>query len=494
MIIIIIQTTTTTTSITFSRHFLIHFKNQSHFQRQDPSFNQTNFQTSIPLEISEEDHFYRQVAFLRGPLIRMMKLCFTFKIKIDENPHLQGQNFNKFRQKNSNLDKYMQKRTIPIQNEELNKNEPYIKVTVLRNINYPNTNHSNEYFINQHGLIGSHKIADSEDILIGRSHRTDVYPNDITLPEDRIISRIHCKLVCKHYFRKEQKIKLIYKLAIQSIRTSSNSSLPKRALSIISQFLECPRHAYVQDLGSLCGTLFKIQKHEPNIMKYDQKYSIGSDTNFNVQHCESYNEKGIEIDDNFYRLLRKFNRPKVGKHEIHFNDQSIFQKFQRINPQDDDSEDTKTRPEDFYYKLKEYKVAFISIKFNGSGIDNGKHNNIFIHLENSDSIEFQIGRGQENNVKINSNTISRKQSRFKYSKSLKSWVIFDGSKDRDSANGTWVFLSTTDQAEKKQESDLIVLKNNAEIKISEFILKIEMFQGKKQSKINQQLLNELKGE
>ena len=42
----------------------------------------------------------------------------------------------------------MKKRDKPINNEELNKNEPYIKVTVLRNINYPNTNLSNEYFIN----------------------------------------------------------------------------------------------------------------------------------------------------------------------------------------------------------------------------------------------------------------------------------------------------------------------------------------------------------
>ncbi|CAD8136510.1 unnamed protein product [Paramecium pentaurelia] len=401
------------------------------------------------------------------------------------------------RQKNSNLDKYMQKRAIPIHNEELNKNEPYIKVTVLRNINYPNTIHSNEYFINQQGLIGSHKNADSEDILIGRSHRTEIIPNDIMLPEDRIISRIHCKLVCKHYFRKEQKIKLIYILAIQNIRTSSNFPLPKRAMQIISQFLEYPRHAYVQDLGSLCGTHFKIQKNEPNIMKYDQKYSIGSDTHFNVLFCESYKEKGIEIDDQFYRLLRKISRLKQLKHEIHFSGQCLLDRFQKTQTQEDDIEELKIKTEDYkeiYNKLKEYKISIISIKFNGSGIDTGKNYNLFIHPENQDSIEFQIGRGQENHVKINSNTISRKQSRFKYSKSMKSWIIFDGSKERDSANGTWVSLSTIEQAEKKQESDLIVLKNNAEIKISEFILKIEMFQGKKQNKINKQLLNELKSE
>ncbi|CAD8052298.1 unnamed protein product [Paramecium sonneborni] len=401
------------------------------------------------------------------------------------------------RQKNSNLDKYMQKRAIPIHNEELNKNEPYIKVTVLRNINYPNTNHSNEYFINQQGLIGSNKNADSEDILIGRSHRTDIIPNDIMLPEDRIISRIHCKLVCKHYFRKEQKIKYIYKLAIQNMKTSSNTPLPKRATVLISQFLECPRNAYVQDLGSLCGTHFKILKNEPSIMKFDQKYSIGSDTHFNVLFCETFKENGIEIDDFFFRLLRKITRLKQFKHEIHFSEQSIYQRFQKMLTQVEDNEEIKIKTEDFkeiYQKLKDYKASIISIKFNGSGIDAGKNFNIFIQTENQDSIEFQIGRGQENHVKINSNTISRKQSRFKYSKSLKSWIVFDGSKDRDSANGTWVSLSTLEQADKKVESDLMVLKNNAEIKISEFILKIELFQGKKQSKINQKLLNELKSE
>ncbi|CAD8148935.1 unnamed protein product [Paramecium pentaurelia] len=401
------------------------------------------------------------------------------------------------RYKNSNLDKYMQKRAIPIHNEELNKNEPYIKVTVMRNTNYPNTNHSNEYFINQHGLIGSHKNADSEDILIGRSHRTEVIPNDIMLPEDRIISRIHCKLVCKHYFRQDQKIKLIYKLAIQNIRTSFNFLLPQRAIKLISQFLDCPRYAYVQDLGSLCGTHLKIQKNEPNIMKYDQKYSIGSDTNFTVLLCESYKEQGFEIDDQFFRLLRKITILKQFKHEIHFSDQQLFQRFQNIQLQEDDNEETKNYAEyykEIYNKLKQYKAPIVSIRFGGSGLEAGKIFNIFIHSKNQDSIECQIGRGQENHVKINSNTISRKQSRFKYSKNLKSWVIFDGSKERDSANGTWVSLSTLEQSQKKQESDLIILKNNAEIKISEFILKIEFFEGKKQNKINKQILNELRNE
>lgn len=44
---------------------------------------------------------------------------------------------------------------------------------------------------------------------------------------------------------------------------------------------------------------------------------------------------------------------------------------------------------------------------------------------------------QENRVDLNT-----QKGLIVYYFSLKSWTIFDGSKEKDSANGTWVSLST----------------------------------------------------
>lgn len=61
------------------------------------------------------------------------------------------------------------------------------------------------------------------------------------------------------------------------------------------------------------------------------------------------------------------------------------------------------------------------IKFGGSGVTD-TNQNIFFAKDITNV--FSIGRGNDNNIKINSNTISRKQTRFRFNIKYKSQIVF----------------------------------------------------------------------
>jgi hypothetical protein len=64
------------------------------------------------------------------------------------------------------------------------------------------------------------------------------------------------------------------------------------------------------------------------------------------------------------------------------------------------------------------------------------------------------------------------------------WCLFDGEKQRESANGTWISLS--DFREKKNgrtESEPKEIEHGTEIKISDSILKVEIFNNTKKKQI-----------
>ncbi|CAD8141799.1 unnamed protein product [Paramecium octaurelia] len=391
---------------------------------------------------------------------------------------------------NPQFDKYYQKRTSLINNTELNELEPYIKLTV--GANSP-THLPVYYFINQQGLIGSPKTANSEDIIIGRSHVRQVNPLDIILQMKRLISKVHCKLICQDYFRQEFILKLIYTLVLYRIRTQSNFPLPQRARFIISQFLDQPRHVYIQDLGSLSGTSLQLKNTTPCIMKQDQMYSFGANYHFIVKFCQSFNEGGKDIDDQFFQLLKQLYILKKPKLRFYFGDPNMLQKLFNIIQQGSIEDSyNKTNQEQVYDKLKEYKVAIINIGLNQQRKRISFSQTLYFHLENEDSYEITIGRSNENSYKIRSDTISRKQCRFQYLKSLKAWGVFDGTKDNSSLNGTWIQLQTVQQMNKQEESNLIEVKNNAVFKVGSIQLKIEMIKGKQELKLFQSNINQTK--
>ncbi|CAD8065504.1 unnamed protein product [Paramecium sonneborni] len=368
------------------------------------------------------------------------------------------------REKLLNIQKYLEKRTTQIQNNQLDPKQPHIKITQLRNLNI---NH--EYFINEFGLVNSNKNTNSVDILIGRQYSqiSDIIPNDIILPQDRSISRIHCKIVYNDYFRKDQILDPFHLKILKLI------NLPSQIKSRISKFLEKPKIVQIQDLGSICGTYLRIFRQEPFLIQKDHKFSIGSDTYFNIVFNHRSNQNLKQIDDEWHSIIQHLKTLKQSqKHEIHSSEFLIlpnnFETFEKLK---------SLSIVDLYKKLTEYELPILIVKFSGQGVDINKSINLFVGTTQADTNDFFIGRGTENNIKINSNTISRKQCRLKYSKKLSGWVINDGFQDRDSANGTWISLQTIEQSEKILESNLIELHHNDEIKISDFILKIELLKG-----------------
>ncbi|CAK71549.1 unnamed protein product (macronuclear) [Paramecium tetraurelia] len=371
------------------------------------------------------------------------------------------------REKPQNIQNYLQKRTDPIQNNQFDPTLPHIKVSQLKNMN---THH--HYFINEFGLVDSQKNTNSVDILIGRQYRQnqDIIPNDIILPEDRVISRIHCKIIYNDYFRKQQILDPIYAKTLELIK------LPAQIKYKISQFLENPKIVQIQDLGSIYGTYLRIFRQEPCVLKQGHKFSIGSDTFFNILLNHNLNPNLKDIDDEWYSIIKHLSTLKSSqKHEIHLSD--LLNQIGILEP----LESIKSLSiEDLYAKLREYSIPILIVKFQGQGVYINRSINLFVGQTQTDSIDFFVGRGSENNIKINSNTISRKQCRIKYSQKLSAWIINDGFQDRDSANGTWISVQTAEQSEQKAESNLIELHHNDEIKISDSILKLELFQGKKQ--------------
>ena len=70
------------------------------------------------------------------------------------------------------------------------------------------------------------------------------------------------------------------------------------------------------------------------------------------------------------------------------------------------------------------------------------------------------------------------------------WQISDGDINRESANGTWLSLTDYRIRKERTESEPMEIQQNSEIKISDVILKIEIFNGDNSSNIkgnNQEL-------
>ncbi|CAD8055468.1 unnamed protein product [Paramecium primaurelia] len=370
------------------------------------------------------------------------------------------------REKPQNIQKYLQKRTILFQNNHFDPRLPHIKITQFRN-----TNINHQYFINEFGLVDSQKNTNSVDILIGRLYRQnqDIVPNDIILPEDRVISRIHCKIICNDYFRKNQIIDPLYLKVLKLI------NLPAQIKYRISQFLEKPKIVQIQDLGSICGTYLRVFRQEPSLLQQGHKFSIGSDTFFNIVFNHRLDLKLKQIDEEWHSIIKQLSTLKhPQKHEIHFSEQlnstSIFEPIESIR---------SLSIQDLYQKLREYQIPILIVKFLGQGVDINRAINLFVGKNQMDTNDYFVGRGAENNIKINSNTISRKQCRIKYSQKFSAWIINDGFQDRDSANGTWISLQTAEESDQKIESKQIELHHNDEIKISDFILKLDFIKGTK---------------
>ncbi|CAD8073924.1 unnamed protein product [Paramecium sonneborni] len=351
-----------------------------------------------------------------------------------------------------------------IQNNKLNKNEPHIKITVTKKQNQLNPSQQIEHYINSFGMIDSIKNADSEDVIIGRQEKLEnsqgqlIFPNDIILREaERLISRIHCKIIFQNFFRKETLIQPIYKQTLDQLKLHQN------IIQRISSFLEEPKDCYVQDLGSVFGTHIKVDRSYSQIQKY-QQYCLGSETTIQILEIHNLGSEQKQSDIEFDKLISKLRNIKY-RCSLQGLNLKLYERALQ----------TEQSFEQILINLKSYNIPFIMMKFGGSGVTDDNQN---IFFAKNISTVFSIGRGNDNNIRINSNTISRKQTRFRFNKKENCWEIADGTSDKESANGTWMQLQTIQERDQKHESQVHPLKHLSEIKISEYILKIELFKGK----------------
>ncbi|CAD8071346.1 unnamed protein product [Paramecium primaurelia] len=380
-------------------------------------------------------------------------------------------------QKKQIQEMYTRLRKHDVQNNELNKSEPHIKITVTKNQNLLNPTYQIEHYINQFGMIGSIKNADSEDVIIGRQEKLEnyqgqlIFPNDIILREtERLISRIHCKIIFRNFFRKETQILPLYQQTLSQLR------MPYNIIQRISQFLEEPKDCYVQDIGSVFGTHIKIDRNYQKMKKY-QQYSIGSETTIQILEIHNLGSEQKSRDVEFDKLIQKLRNIKY-KCSLQGLDLKLYERSLQVDQSFDQ----------ILTSLKCYNIPFIMIKFGGSGVTDTNQNIFF--AKDITSV-FSIGRGNDNNIRINSNTISRKQTRFRFNRKENNWEIADGSQDKDSANGTWMQLQTIQEREQKLGSQVHPLKHLSEIKISDYTLKVELFKGNEKEKARFDIMKSL---
>ncbi|CAK80974.1 unnamed protein product (macronuclear) [Paramecium tetraurelia] len=371
-----------------------------------------------------------------------------------------------------------------VKENKLNLKESYVKITVIKNMVGLESNQKKEYYINNKGLVDTKKNTNQQDIMIGRQEKFElqgqsIYPNDIVLTEqERLISRIHCKLICKNFFRKESYINPFYKKILGFLK----NRLPHFVLIKIEKFLEDPNECYVQDVGSVFGTYIRVDKEYQKLRKSHQ-YSIGTDTTFQIQDYHILDKNLKFPDENFDYMIDQIrnNSFKCNIHGFAFE-----QKQYESQPTQQQIEKSPMEIACILQNLKQYNVPFIQLIFSGSGLQGLQGCYLHYLFAKEYNGEFSIGRCSENSIRINSNTISRKQTRIRFNERENKWQIADGSQDRESANGTWLQLSTIDERDQKVESQPHPLKHLSEIKINDYILKVELFESRYVFKISLQ--------
>ncbi|KRW99875.1 SMAD/FHA domain [Pseudocohnilembus persalinus] len=495
---------------------------------------------------------------------------------------------------------YNYKKKTSQNNSNFNYDEPYMKITILRNTNTQLNEQPQEYFINANGMKDTKKNTDNNDIIIGRQFSTtndqqqEIHPNDIVLASnDRAISRIHCKIIYKEGFLKSN-IQTDFQVFLGCTHKRSNSiwkKMPCYLMQIVLDFVRPEKKFYLVDIGSVYGTFIRVKPEEPQMVMKGQIYLIGADTQFNVtdmcvpqvlqqgfkknsnnnynNNCQSVygsmftssgereNEKKEQQMDieccsqeqrNLTRGKIEEEEEEEGKHE-QFNkiEEDLYQNVEgdilSNNLKELEEEEEKIREEYqdklFFEFLAEEKnknkaqihgldeseeailEKFVKKNNNEQNLNRTQHlgensQRPFIKIElvsqgqtqnnNQPSIHifvapiydeklniqkknFKIGRSQDCNIIITHNTISRKQSCIFYDYIKKQWFLHDGEIigdiRRESSNGTWISLQ--DCREKRpqnnrQESDQRQIFNGTEIKISESILKVELFNMEKKKK------------
>lgn len=91
---------------------------------------------------------------------------------------------------------------------------------------------------------------------------------------------------------------------------------------------------------------------------------------------------------------------------------------------------------------------------------------------------FRVGRDQQCEIRVTQGSVSREQCFFFYERG--GWRLYDGGQgSRGSANGTWLSLTDHRLSRYRQESELRELEQGTEVKVSDTILRVDWYEGKK---------------
>jgi pSer/pThr/pTyr-binding forkhead associated (FHA) protein len=89
-------------------------------------------------------------------------------------------------------------------------------------------------------------------------------------------------------------------------------------------------------------------------------------------------------------------------------------------------------------------------------------------LSLQDEQEFTIGRLPDNDISLNSRDISKYHMRIVYGDNK--WLLMDGTKRKNSINGTWYSLNNKRNRFEKGFSDPVEIDDGDQLKISENLI------------------------
>eukprot|EP00347_Sterkiella_histriomuscorum_P015015 403358636 len=395
------------------------------------------------------------------------------------------------------------------------------------------------YYVTPRGVVNSLRTYIEGDVTIGRQYINDngVRPNDILLPvSDLAISRTHCRIIYKNGFKSiKRPVPATFlefsKLFQQKQLQKSSVFLPIELRRIVLSYLKEPRQFYLQDLGSVHSTYYKVSKYFSQELRKGQNYQIGTDIYFNIvdiicswnqQQQKSINNQQVNgfnnnplgqqslasYDDFMMYIAREYSfDTKI--YGIEKQEFSKYLKQRKSRDHNQNNIDKTLTPQVFL--PQHYSIVKLEIVTSG-GISSS---HLLVSKSNTQRMQFTLGRQATCDIVISQNTISREQCRFIFDcdqsidipaepvkqilvnsaieesktqitsqqstrKLNFNWSIRDGNEQRESANGTWLCLTDYRLRSFKQESEMLPIRQGSEFKISDTIFKIDYKERDKQ--------------
>jgi hypothetical protein len=262
------------------------------------------------------------------------------------------------------------------------------------------------------------------------NHNEDQIEYISSFNEDSTISRNHLVI---DFSRAFDRIIVPYKfLLFLFCMKKKNYYLSEDLIKYLFTFVKKAKlpspYIRVQDQGSESGTLVKIKEQ---ILHTGDAFSI---EDYQIEFLRVKNEAIDTYEENFFRGIPHTSLIRIGN-----------QYFGNV------LEDREIQGEcGFpYVQLELNKVLYFLIA-------------------TEEKYQFTIGRDPDSDVYVNLSRVSRVHSRIIYNPVIKEWVIYDGSVNKESENGTFSLIKSR---ERNKKSPWLILQHR-EIHIRSYIISI----------------------